>query len=169
MTNKILSVFSVLTALSQAVAGMNVSTSGNCSGYGNMLQDFKRIPYYNTTGTTNFTMKELTGNDDPWYYYLTMRAPKNDTRFEDGMVDRWLGVPRAFVDTDRGNATRICMATTLGKKKSLKHATGNSTCEGVLSKKCEKLFKESPMDEKGCPKLSRETIDECDIGSDTCE
>lgn len=120
----------VLLALSQVVASMNLSWTGNCSSAPTLTE----IKYLNATSITNFTMQKLTGNDDPWYLHLALTT--GPTPF----IYRLLSVPDSFIKSKTANETLFCAYTIGGKKTTPKTTQGNDTCSGVVSSKCEKAF-----------------------------
>lgn len=160
----------VVLALSQAVAGLNLTFTGNCSESTrkSRLADVRNIAYYNATGTTNFTARAVSGNDEPWYYYLTLQdGSQNGGRTS--FIHRWLGVPGSFLDSDQGNSTSFCMYTSGGYDKSLKNKQGNDTCDGVLSKKCIRGFNDDIASRAtdGCASLDPDVSDECELSAST--
>lgn len=170
MTIRLGRFLAVVSALGQLAAGLNLTFTGNCTDRDrhNLQVSFLDLANFNATGTTSFTARAVSGNDEPWYYYLTL----HDGSQKDGpssSINHWLGVPGSFLDSDQGNRTTFCMYTSGGHDKPLKNKQGNDTCDGVLSKKCIKGYKESSGAtlRGGCPSLDSDVKDECEIGFST--
>lgn len=150
-------------ALGQAAAGLNLTFTGNCTSNSNSTNNgngLRDVAYFNTTSTTQFTVPKLTGNDDPWYSYLTLTNSGSS-----GFIDRWLGVPESFLKSDAANGTTACLYTAGGLDKKLKNTQGNSTCDGVLSDKCtESISKLTPSSfgSTNCP--STDPDSDCNWG-----
>lgn len=170
MTIQLGQYLAVVLALGQLAAGLNLTFTGNCSDSTrqSMLASVRDIAYYNATGTTGFTARAVSGDDEPWYYYLTLRdGSRNGGRAS--FIHRWLGVPGSFLDSDQSNRTTFCMYTSRGYDERLENKQGNDTCDGVLSKKCIKGYKDSSGSRltDGCPSLASDVNDECKIASST--
>lgn len=143
----------LLLALGQVVSCLNLTFSGNCTTSGtNGTTKHMDSLYFNVTGTTNFTLPQLTGNDDPWYYHLILSAPTNDNP-RDKFIERWLSVPESFLGSEVANRTLLCAYTIDGQDASLENKQGNDTCAGVISDKCKKSFDvvASDVESSGCP------------------
>ena len=148
------SVYLLVLALSQLAAGMNLSYVANCPANDHFFSD---IAYFNTTGTTNFTMQQLTGDDKPWYFHLALAS-------QDNMVFRLLSIPKSFLESSTSNDTSPCMYSTDGKDGSLENKQGNETCSGVFSDKCMQAF-DVPAgpggDRFGCPNVDMDEFKDC--------
>lgn len=126
----------LIMALVSTAASMNISWTGNCS-ISSVNSDYANLEAFNTTSVTNFTVPGVSGNDDPWYYYLTLR---DETHGATGFINRWLGIPESFLESDAANYTDLCSYTISGQDKRMKNTAGNDTCKGVISDKCADAF-----------------------------
>lgn len=171
MMTRMKSALGAVLALSQLAAGLNLTFMGNCTDFykEHLTRDFRNYPHLNATAATSFTLPEVTGNDDPWYYYLTVvdNTYMNETSF----MYHWVGVPGSFLASEQGSKTRFCMAMSGGQDKSLKNTQGNDTCDGIVPDTCVKKYKEMAptlgFDEGTCPLLDRDFTDECHISTST--
>lgn len=128
--------FGLFLAMCQLVA---TQTTGNCSTqYLNSTSYEDDLTHINATGTTSFTLQQLTGNDQPWYYYVTLTEGGRQGNSSDVLIHPWLGVPESFLNTAQANETRVCMYTMAAQDKGLTNKDGNQTCAGILSDKCVK-------------------------------
>lgn len=140
----------LVLATVQLGSTQNVSTpfTGNCSPKstdGNSTISLDRLT--NATGTTSFTLQELSGNDQPWYYYLTLEEGVFPNNRSGGFILRWLGVPESFLNTTKANETQVCMYTFPGLDRDMKNKSGNHTCDGIVSDKCAQSILQ-PKDER---------------------
>lgn len=146
----------------QLAAAQMVSRNltGDCSpmstkGNGTFSAGYSRL--INATGTTSFTLQELTGNDQPWYYYLTLEEGIFPNDRSGGAILRWLGLPESFLNTSKANETRVCMYSIPGLDKDMTNKSGNQTCQGIVSEKCAQSILQPKDDQVGfdslCPTI----------------
>lgn len=155
--------FNLLLALGQVASALNLTYSGNCTSSNSSSID---IPFINATSTTNFTLKELTGNDDPWYYHLALVSPAHKDPTHQ-LIHSWLSIPESFLGTETANKTTLCAHFLDSQEASVKNMQGNNTCAGILSDKCIQGFENiaAPSSFDMCPSPSSDALDECKSSS----
>ena len=152
----------LLFFLVQVATAMNLSFTGNdCPPNPNEI--YSETAYSNATGTTKFYVQDL-GDDasEPWYYSLTLMDERGSKYGP--FINRWLSVPKSYMDSEFGKETSLCMYTSKGLNKSMKNAEGDESCEGVVSDECLKAFSSVKPASAGEPCPSPPTRDACDDG-----
>ncbi|KAJ3473516.1 hypothetical protein NLG97_g10264 [Lecanicillium saksenae] len=171
MVHQLLSSLGAALALGQIVVGVNMTFMDSCSKQDSesMYNLHKDAAYFNTTSATSFTVRDVTGKDNNWFVYLTVK----DKAHENGTssLDYWIGVPGEFLASNQANDTRICLATSKNYDKSLKHKNGNDTCKGVVSDDCLKRYPDEAAkvdySQNTVPYLDAKFEDKCNLGYTT--
>lgn len=100
---------------------------------------YSETAYFNASGTTEFYVQGL-GDDasEPWYYSLTLMDERGSKYGP--YVNRWLRVPKSYMESEFRKDTSLCMYTSEGVDKSMENTQGNANCNGIVSDECTEAF-----------------------------
>ncbi|KAK2599174.1 hypothetical protein QQS21_005364 [Conoideocrella luteorostrata] len=119
---------------------------------------------FNSSGRVSFYPTSASGEDERWYFALTLR----DYRHEHLVFGDWVtmqslemfySVPGDLVGSERGNNTKLCAYRLPGQNVTL--ADDPSSCENILGKQCSDAISKTPLlaaDAKSCPSLDIDDV-----------
>ncbi|KAJ6783103.1 hypothetical protein PWT90_05925 [Aphanocladium album] len=175
MAYRLVPSMAAVLALSQIVAGVNMTFMDSCPRVEEegIRNDFKDVDYFNTTSSTSFTMLNVTGVGNNWFLYLTVTDRTHQEHPSASYLHYWLAVPDTFLDSDMFNNTRVCMAESKPYNGTLENRNGNDTCKGVVPDDCLNGYAEevSRLDfgQNSPPRLNDDLGNKCDIAISSFE